>query len=200
MAKFDPEKHRVVAVPFRQDDPERGQHFHVDLDELASLPMGDGDNPNPFLIKRVENAEARLTELGNRVDGIPHVSEDTLRQLDDGLNAKIQHMVEKHVNSALGDLRRRVVALERKSQAVATASEGEPQSAQLAKLAEAVQSFGKYVATVETDLEERVAAVEQLYAELSENMTENNLKVMKVNVRLFKALKALEYDDEGKAA
>ena len=201
MAKFDPKRHRVVAVPFKDDDPEKGQHFHVDLDDLVDASVAamseDGGEVNPFLIKRIESIEARLTEQGGRVDGIenrPHVSEETLKQLDDGLNAKIKHLVEKHVNSALGDLRQRLIALEKAAKTI-THEPGEPQSSQVAKLADAIHSFGKYVSTVESDLEARVAAVEQIHAELAENITDNNLKLMKVNTRLYKALKALEYDE-----
>lgn len=206
MAKFDPKRHRVVAVPYQDDDPERGQHFHVDLDDLVDASVAamseDGGEVNPFLIKRIESVEARLTEQGSRVDDIearPHVSDETLKQLDDGFNAKINHMVTKHVNGALGDLRQRLIALENAAKTIVHSS-GEPQANQVAKLAEAIHAFGQYVKTVEGDLEARVAAVEQIHAELAENITDNNLKLMKVNTRLYKALKALEYDDEGKAA
>ena len=97
MAKFDPGRHRVVAVPYHEDDPERGQHFHVDLDDLVGAAGGgDGDSVNPFLVKRLESIEGRLTELAHRVDGIesrPHISDETMAQLGDGMNSKIQHLV-----------------------------------------------------------------------------------------------------------
>ena len=37
--------------------------------------------------------------------------------------------------------------------------------------------------------------LEQRYAELAEHITEMNLKVLRVNTRFYKALKALEHDE-----
>ena len=197
MAKFDSGRHRVVAVPYHDDDPERGQHFHVDLDDLVGAAGGgDGDSVNPFLIKRLESIEGRLTELAHRVDGLearPHISDETMAQLGDGLNSKIQNLVESHVNRALGDLRSRVVSVE-KSTAITTTG-ADPDSSKLAKLASAIQSFGEYVERVENDLEGRVSAVEQACAEVTEHITETNLSTMKLSTRLYRALKALEHDE-----
>lgn len=148
-----------------------------------------------FVVKRLEAIEGRLTELAARVDELdarPHVSEDTIRQLDDGLNAKINHMIEKHANRALGDIRSRLVTIERNT--TTTVAGSDPDSAKLAKLAEIVSSLGSYVSEIESTVEQRHGALEQQYAELAEHITDTNLKTMKLSTRLYRALQALEHD------
>jgi len=207
MAKFDPARHRVVAVPYRDDDPEKGQHFHVDLDALvdaareAAMAAGDvsretlGDDQGIFLTKRINALEARVAELESR----PVVSEDMLRQLNDALHAKMQAIIEQQVNKALGDLRSRLVTVEKKSTSVTTTAQ-DPDSAKLTRLATMLQSFGEMVRDIETNVDTRHSDLEQRYAELAEHITDNNLKVMKMSTRLYRALAALEHDDEGKDA
>ena len=77
MDKFDPDKHRVVAVPFRDDDPERGQHFHVDLDALVAAAREDSQELIPvdntqvaFLSKQVAKVREDLAEVASR----PHLT------------------------------------------------------------------------------------------------------------------------------
>jgi len=196
MAKFDPARHRVVAVPYLDDDPERGQHFHVSLDALIDaareahqsteiVPVDD--DRMGFVVKRLNAIEARLTELESR----PYLSPEDIRQLGDGLNTKIKGMIEKHVNSALGDVRSRLVTVERNT---TTNTAGEPQSAQLAKLAEMVRNFGELVQTVERDFDGRIAHVEQMYAEVAQHISDTNLKTLQLSTRLYRALQALESD------
>ena len=204
MAKFDPNRHRVVAVPYRDDDPERGQHFHVDLDALIDAAReaaaGDvsretlGDDQGLFLAKRCKQLEDRIAELEDR----PVVSDDTLKQLNDALHAKLQTLIEKKVNAALGDLRSRVIAVEKNSTSLTT--QQDPDSAKLTRLAAMLQSFGEMVREIETSVDQRQTEIEQQHAELREHITENNLQVMKMSTRLYRALAALEHDDEGKAA
>ena len=207
MAKFDPNRHRVVAVPYQDDDPDKGQHFHVDLDALvdaareAAMAAGDvsretlGDDQGIFLTKRINALEARVAELEAR----PVVSEDMLRQLNDALHAKMQAIIEQQVNKALGDLRSRLVTVEKKSTSVTTTAQ-DPDSAKLTRLATMLQSFGEMVRDIETNVDTRHSDLEQRYAELAEHITDNNLKVMKMSTRLYRALAALEHDDEGKDA
>ena len=207
MAKFDPNRHRVVAVPYQDDDPDKGQHFHVDLDALvdaareAAMAAGDvsretlGDDQGIFLTKRINALEARVAELEAR----PVVSEDMLRQLNDALHAKMQAIIEQQVNKALGDLRSRVVTIEKSSNSVTT-TKSDPDSAKLGRIAEIVQSLGGYVREIETTVEHKHTELEQRYAELAEHITDNNLQTMKLNTRLYRALAALEHDDEGKDA
>jgi uncharacterized coiled-coil protein SlyX len=207
MAKFDPARHRVVAVPYRDDDPEKGQHFHVDLDALvdaareAAAAAGDvsretlGDDQGIFLTKRINALEARVAELEAR----PVVSEDMLRQFNDAFNARVDAIVEQKVNKALGDLRSRLVTVEKKSTSVTTTAQ-DPDSAKLTRFATLLHSFGEMVRDVETTVDRRQTDLEQRYAELAEHITDNNLKVMKMSTRLYRALAALEHDDEGKDA
>ena len=162
----------------------------------AVIPQDDDLSDRvEFVVKRLAALESRLTEYAGRLDEIaarPHISEETIRQLDDGLNAKIRTMIESHVNKAMGDVRSRLVTVERNA---TTVIEGEPQSKQLAKLADVVRNFGECVKTVESDFDERIAHVEQMYAEVAEHITDNNLKTMQLSTRLYRALKALEQDD-----
>src|SRR5210317_1718298 len=186
MAKFDPARHRVVAVPYRDDDPEKGQHFHVDLDALvdaareAAAAAGDvsretlGDDQGIFLTKRINALEARVAELEAR----PVVSEDMLRQFNDAFNARVDAIVEQKVNKALGDLRSRLVTVEKKSTSVTTTAQ-DPDSAKLTRFATLLHSFGEMVRDVETTVDRRQTDLEQRYAELAEHITDNNLKVMK---------------------
>lgn len=150
-------------------------------------------DPHGFLAKRLEALEGRLTETAARLDAheqLPHISEDTIRQLDDGLHAKIQAMITKHVNGALGDVRSRLVTIERNTTTAVAGAD--PDSAKLAKLAEIVSSLGEYMASIEKTVEE----VDQKYAELVEYITDTNLKTMTLSTRLYRALKALEEPDE----
>jgi uncharacterized coiled-coil protein SlyX len=204
MAKFDPARHRVVAVPYRDDDPERGQHFHVDLDALVDAAReaaaGDvsretlGDDQGMFLAKRCKQLEDRIAELEAR----PVVSDDTLKQLNDALHAKLQTLIERQVTAALGDLRSRLVTVERKSTSVTT--QQDPDSAKLTRLAAMMHSFGEMVKEIESSVDQRQTDIEQRYAELAEYITDNNIKVMKLAGKLHGAMQALEADDEGKAA
>jgi len=212
MAKFDPARHRVVAVPYRDDDPEKGQHFHVDLDALVDAARqaaaGDvsretlGDDQGLFLAKRCQQLEAKLTEAEARLaelEARPTVSEDTIRQFDDAFNSKVNTLVEKRVNAALGDLRSRVVSVEKKSTSLTT--QQDPESAKISRLASLMQSFGEYIKEVETSVEKRQTDIENAHAQLAEYITDNNVKVMKLASKLHAAMQALETDvDEGKAA
>ena len=148
-----------------------------------------------FLAKRINAIEARIVTLENR----PHVSEETINSLNDALHAKMQAIIEQQVNRALGDLRSRVVTIEKTSNSVTT-HKTDPDSAKLGRIAEIVQSLGGYVREIETTVEHKHTELEQRYAELAEHITDNNLQTMKLNTRLYRALAALEHDDEGKAA
>lgn len=148
-----------------------------------------------FLAKRINAIEARLISLENR----PHVSEETINSLNDALHAKMQSIIEQQVNRALGDLRSRVVTIEKTSNSVTT-HKTDPDSAKLGRIAEIVQSLGGYVREIETTVEHKHTELEQRYAELAEHITDNNLQTMKLNTRLYRALAALEHDDEGKVA
>jgi uncharacterized coiled-coil protein SlyX len=207
MAKFDPARHRVVAVPFQDDDPEKGQHFHVDLDALvdaareAAVAAGDvsretlGDDQGIFLTKRINALEARVAELEAR----PVVSEDMLRQFNDAFNARVDAIVEQKVNKAMGDVRSRLVTVEKKSTSLTTTAQ-DPDSTKITRLATLMQSFGEVVRDVENSFEQRCAELDQKYAEISEHITETNLKIMQLMTKLYRALAALEHDDEGKDA
>lgn len=176
-----------LPVPFDVGQIER------DLIEAVSRETSASDQMQ-FVIKRLNTIEARQTEMFARLDNLenrPHISEETIRQLDDGLNVKIQHMIEKHVNGAMGEVRSRLIKIERS----APTSDSEAPSGQVAKLAQAIKSFGEYVERVENDLEGRVSAVEQMCAEVSEHITETNLSTMKLSTRLYRALKALDHDE-----
>jgi uncharacterized coiled-coil protein SlyX len=148
-----------------------------------------------FLAKRINALEARIVTLENR----PHISEETINSLNDALHAKMQSIIEKQVNKALGDLRSRVVTIEKSSNSVTT-TKNDPDSAKLGRIAEIVQSLGGYVREIETTVEHKHTELEQRYAELAEHITDNNLQTMKLNTRLYRALAALEHDDEGKDA
>ena len=143
-----------------------------------------------FLAKRINAIEARIVTLENR----PHVSEETINSLNDALHAKMQSIIEQQVNRALGDLRSRVVTIEKTSNSVTT-HKTDPDSAKLGRIAEIVQSLGGYVREIETTVECKHTELEQRYAELAEHITDNNLQTMKLNTRLYRALAALEHDE-----
>ena len=87
-----------LPVPFDVGKIER------DLIEAVSRETSASDQLQ-FVIKRLNTIEARQTEMLSRLDNLearPHISEETIRQLDDGLNAKIQHLIEKHVAALWG--------------------------------------------------------------------------------------------------
>ena len=181
-----------LPVPFDAETLER------DLIEAVSRNMEDGDSSDrlEFIVKRLNSIEARQTEMLSRLDNLearPHISEETIRQLDDGLNAKIQHLVESKVAGALGDLRSRVISVERNTTSVTTTAD--PDSAKLGKLSEIVASLGSYVTEIETSVETRHTDLEQRYRELAEHITDNNLQTMKLSTRLYRALAALENDE-----
>jgi septation ring formation regulator EzrA len=110
----------------------------------------------------------------------------------------LQTLIERQVTAALGDLRSRLVTVERKSTSVTT--QQDPDSAKLTRLAAMMHSFGEMVKEIESSVDQRQTDIEQRYAELAEYITDNNIKVMKLAGKLHGAMQALEADDEGKAA
>lgn len=250
--KFDFERHKVVAVPYLEDDPEKGQHFHVGLSDLVAdikryvaeqrggpgteivhqetvreietlppevmgriekieralneleFPSSDQSDRVMFLAKRLDALESRQTEWSHRLDeveGRPHISAETVRQLNDGLNEKFKHMIEKLVNAAMGDVRSRLVSVERTVEAPRAITGGED-AAKLSRLAEMLAALGKYVQTIERDLDQRNQDVERLYAEMSEHMVTVNDHISDINsgallmkTRMYRALKALETEE-----
>lgn len=207
---------RPVELPTRNDnaDCERQQNDRIAAIEgriekletapVPLVPATDGlaeiKDRVEFVVKRLAALDARMTEYAGRLDEVearPHVSQDMIQQLDDGLNAKIQHMVTKHVNGALGDVRSRLVTVERAS---TTGQSGDSDSAKISKLASMLQSFGEMLREIETTVDQRQTDLEQLCAELSEHVTDSNVKVMQVSTRLYRALAALQSDDEERVA
>jgi uncharacterized coiled-coil protein SlyX len=154
-----------------------------------------GDDQGMFLAKRINALEARVADLEAR----PVVSDETLKQLNDALHAKLQTLIEQRVNKALGDLRSRVVTIEKNSTSVTTTNQ-DPDSTKMTRLATMLQSFGEMVREIETTVDQRQTDLEQRYAELAEHITDNNLQVMKMSTRLYRALAALEHDDEKEVA
>lgn len=241
MSKFDFNRHQVVAVVAKEGDPERGQHYHVDLGEfleearqyVAQLPAPEQPVSLPavleprevvketvvreelpaevanqianmadrleFLAKTVNALDGRMTELGARVQDVesrPHLSEQTVRELMDGLNTRFKSLVEKLVNGAMGDVRSRLVSIERNGGGAGI----DPDSEKLSRLAETISALSKYVREIETTVEDRHADLERKYAEIAEHLTDVNVKTMKVSTRLYRALKALEVDPEERGA
>ena len=204
-----PNEARIGKIEARLDDfGKRLDEVGTSLNEIAQrepvLQVQPADNVSretidsdrvEFLAKRINALEARIVTLENR----PHVSEETINSLNDALHAKMQSIIEKQVNKALGDLRSRVVTIEKSSNSVTT-TKSDPDSAKLGRIAEIVQSLGGYVREIETTVEHKHTELEQRYAELAEHITDNNLQTMKLNTRLYRALAALEHDDEGKDA
>ena len=72
----------------------------------------------------------------------------------------------------------------------------DPDSDKLCRISEIVGSLGTYVRDIESTVDQRHSELEQRYAELAEHITDNNLQVMKMNTRLYRALAALEHDEE----
>src|SRR6056300_72353 len=204
-----PNEARIGKIEARLDDfGKRLDEVGTSLTEIGQrepvLQVQPADNVSretvdadrvEFLAKRINALEARIVTLENR----PHISEETINSLNDALHAKMQSIIEKQVNKALGDLRSRVVTIEKSSNSVTT-TKNDPDSAKLGRIAEIVQSLGGYVREIETTVEHKHTELEQRYAELAEHITDNNLQTMKLNTRLYRALAALEHDDEGKDA
>lgn len=200
-----PNEGRIGAIESRLSELEGsfndlGQRFdEIDLTVPVVTVTEDKSNPSrdddriEFIAKRINAIESRIVQLENR----PYVSEETVQGLNDALHAKMQSIIEKTVNRSLGDLRSRVVTIEKTSSSV-THSEGErdADSTKLARIAEIVQSLGGYVREIESTVVERHDELEQRYAELAEHITDNNLKTMQLNTRLYRALAALEHDEE----
>jgi len=183
-------------------DPVMVEQLRELRDEVGALAAREpvsretlGDDQGLFLTKRINAIEARVADLEAR----PVVSDETLKQLNDALHAKLQTLIEQRVNKALGDLRSRVVTIEKNSTSVMTTNQ-DPDSAKITRLATMMQSFGELIREVETTVDQRQTDLEQRYAELAEHITDNNLQVMKMSTRLYRALAALEHDDEEKVA
>ena len=172
-------------------------------DEVAALARREptvpretiGDDQAAFIARRLNALEGRIADLEAR----PVVSDETLQQLNDALHAKLQTLIEQQVNRALGDLRSRVVTIEKSSNSVTTTA-SDPDSAKITRLAAMLQSFGEMIRDIETTVSQRQDDIEQRYAEMAANITDNNVKVLKLASKLHGAMQALEHDDEGKAA
>jgi uncharacterized coiled-coil protein SlyX len=158
-----------------------------------------------FLIRRLESIESRLTEMGARleeVEGRPQVSEKTLRELMDGINTRFKSLVEKLVNAAMGDVKSRLVTVERTVEKGVPATNG-GEGDKLNRLAQIVSSLGAYVNDIEGTVEARNEDLERRYAEMSEHMATVNDHIATINAdalrmktRMYRALKALDVDED----
>lgn len=158
--------------------------------------------PDEHLLQRIEFLAKKVDKLAARLEAVearPHITEDTVKQLNDGLNVKFQTLIEKLVNKALGDVRSRLVTVERTIEKVPAKAGSEPESAQLTRIGEIVHSLGKCVGTIQGDFDKRTDDLEQRYAEMFEHVTSINADVLRTKTMFHEALKAFQPKDQDAA-
>lgn len=216
-SRFDWQRHKVVAVPYREDDPERGQHFHVDMSEMVneikdyltanSIPTSGEivqiDHSVPaqyeqqmgFLIKTLQSYESRLIAVEARVEDVearPHLSEATVRELMTGINTRFHDKIKELVAQSNGDMRSQITALK----STAVTRQTEPASDQLAKLSRLIDSVGDYVKTFERTVEDQNSALEEKYAAIAAHLQQTNGDVMKVKTMVYRLAAAVREPED----
>lgn len=157
-----------------------------------------------FLIRKIDNLEARLNSLVDNVTALearPHVSEEMIVQLNDGLTGRFTAQIEQLVNQAMGDLRSRVVTIERTYSVPSTGQD--PDSAKLTKLGQIVDSLADYVKSFEVAVDDRHDDLERRYAEIAEHIAAVNKNILNVTTetmrmkgKLLRAVTALEANED----
>ena len=214
--KFDFQRHRVVAVPFRDDDPEKGRHFHVSLGEMVSeikeyissqqqIPGGtteivrvesvpaELEERIGFMVRTLQSYEGRLTTVEARLQDVearPHLSEATVRELMDGINTRFHEKIKELVASSNGDLRSQISVLKTTN----SISRPEPASEQLAKLASIVKATGEYVRSFEQSVEQHNADLEEKYAAITSHLESTKGDVLKVKTMVYRLAAAVRED------
>ena len=213
--KFDFNRHKVIAVPFRDDDPEKGSHFHVSLGEMVSeikeyiatqqIPGGtteivrvesvpaELDERVGFLIRTLQSYESRLIAVESRlvdVEARPHLSENTVRELMDGINTRFHEKIKELVAASNGELRSQISVLKTSSVA-----KTEPASDQLAKLAGIVKATGEYVRSFEQSVEQHNADLEEKYAAIAAHLDSTNSDVVRVKTMVYRLAAAVREDE-----
>ena len=174
--------------------------------KIVKVDGGGAGERIEFLIRRLEAIESRLTEMGARLDEVearPQVSEKTLKELMDGINTRFKALVEKLVNAAMGDVKSRLVTVERSVEKGVPVGDNSRDSDKLNRLAQIVSSLGSYVNDIESTVENRNEDLERRYAEMSEHMANVNDHIATINAdalrmktRMYRALKALDVDED----
>tara|TARA_R110000868_G_scaffold270726_3_gene530182 strand:+ start:499 stop:1179 length:681 start_codon:yes stop_codon:yes gene_type:complete len=226
MTDFDPSRHRIVAVVTDEEDPERGQHFHLSMPDLVR---------EIHETKVIESDSTALQVINDRIDALasrPTPTELIIPKIDNEIPKDLLERMQ-FIARGLDVLRSKVEALEgqgtitpsdandlvrsfgsrldvtieekladaigdiRSRLSVVEERESPQVAKQLTKLAEAVHAVSDLVSSVEETVEQKSSQLERKYAKIASHI--NGVEDRVGKLALFGDLLATEVRKIGMA-